>query len=78
AQDVELQGGALEIERAADLLYALGETYRIIDAPNLSGSSFSPDIKHDFAFATPQLSTDGTGVVLERNTVQFASAAQTN
>ncbi len=78
AQDVELQGGALEIERAADLLYALGETYRIIDAPNLSGSSFSPDINHDFAFATPQLSTDGTGVVLEHNTVQFASAAQTN
>lgn len=77
AQDVELQGGTLAIERAADLLYALGETYRIIEAPNLSGSSFSPDISHDFAFLTPQLAADGTGVILERNNLQFASAAQT-
>lgn len=77
AQDVELQGGTLEIEHAADLLYALGETYRIIDAPNLSGSSFSANISHDFTFVTPLLSSDGTGVVLERNDLQFASAAQT-
>ncbi len=78
AQNLELQGGTLGLQRAADLLYALGETYRIIDAQSFSGSNFSPDIIHDFAFVSPSLSEDGTGVTLERNDVSFASAAQTH
>lgn len=77
AQDVELQGGKLEIQRAADLLYALGKTYKIIDAQSFAGSNFAPDIAHDFAFVTPLLSEDGTGITLDRNTVRFESVAQT-
>lgn len=77
ANDVELQGGTLELQRAADLLYALGETYRIIDAQSFSGSNFATMITHDFAFVTPLLTDDGTGVTLERNSVLFASVAQT-
>lgn len=77
ANDADLQGGTLELQRAANLLYALGETYRIIDAQSYSGTSFSPDIAHDFAFVTPLLSADGSSITLERNNIQFASAAQT-
>lgn len=77
AHDVELQGGTLELQHAADLLYALGETYRIIDAQSFSGSNFATDIVHDFAFVNPLLNDNGTSITLERNTVLFASAAQT-
>ncbi|MBK3745508.1 autotransporter domain-containing protein, partial [Paraburkholderia aspalathi] len=77
ASDVELQGGTLELKRAADLLYVIGETYSIIDALTFSGSSFSSDIIHDFAFLEPRLNGDGIAVTLNRNSVSFASVAET-
>lgn len=76
ADDVELQGGTLELHRAADLLYALGQTYKIIDAQTLSGSNFAEEVTHDFAFVTPLLSADGTAITLERNQVRFEDVAQ--
>ncbi len=76
AKEVELQGGSLELQRAVDLLYRLGETYQIIAGQSFSGTNFNEVIAHDFAFATPNITADGSAIILERNDVAFNTAAQ--
>lgn len=76
AQDLELQGGTLDLKRADDLLYEINKTYGIFYAPTYSGSAFSDVLRHDFVFVTP--SVDANAVILTRNDIRFDSVSNTS
>jgi len=75
AEDLELQNGTLDLERADDLLYEINKTYGIFYAPTYSGSAFSEILSHDFVFVTPSM--DSNSVILTRNDVSFDSVSNT-
>jgi|GEM_PF-1634964 len=75
AEDLELQGGTLDLERANDLLYEINKTYSIFYAPTYSGSAFSEISSHDFVFVTPSMKSNS--VILMRNDVSFDSVSNT-
>ena len=75
AEDLELQGGTLDLKRADDFLYEINKTYGIFYAPTYSGSAFSEVLSHDFVFVTP--SVDSNTVILTRNDIRFKSVSNT-